>query len=210
MAWNIFSDRVPGYRAIADRLKMSFMEEDQDKLLLREHKAFKLFQRGAAKKIKYILYGNNKLNEPFQMFQYQFTVSTGKSAHTFRQHVYSVMVQEKLPCFTLRPENLFHRIGKWFGMKDINFSEYPEFSDQYLLKAAREDMVRMLFNDQILGFLSYEKGWWIECNNSRIIYYKYGKQMQEEIIEPFIQVTESMHTLLIGKRPIEALTDLRK
>jgi hypothetical protein len=210
MSWNIFSNRIPGYQAIANRLNLSFLEEDQDRTLYNDHRSFKLFQRGGGKKIKYILYGNTVLNEAFQVFLYQFTISTGKSAHTYRQQVYSVMLTETLPSFTLRPENLFHRIGKWFGLKDINFDDYPEFSNAYLLKATREDEVRSIFNDQILGFLSYEKGWWIECNGSRIIYFKHGKPMDEEMVEPFIQVAASMHSLLVGKKPIEELSNVLK
>ena len=202
MSWNIFSDRTPGYKNIADRLCLSFLEADQDKSLLDQHRGFKLFQMGFSKKIKFIIYGNTSLEEQFQSFEYQYTVSTGKSSTTFHQSVFSVLLSHAVPSFVLRPENLFHKIGKWFGLKDINFEAYPEFSDHYLLKATQESPVRNQFNEQILGFLSYEHGWWIECNGNRIIYYKHGKRMNEEMVEPFIQVAQTMHGLLVDKKSI--------
>lgn len=203
MSWNIFSDRAPGYQAIAEKLSLPFVAEDKDKSLLNQHKTFKLFQRGISNKIKFILYGNTPLSESFQAFEYQYTISTGKSSATIHQNVFSVTLSMPLPSFILRPEGLFQKIGKWFGLKDINFEQYPEFSDHYLLKAIREEAIRTLFNDQILGFLNYELGWWIECNGSRIIYYKNGKRMNEEMVEPFMQVAQTMHGLLVGKQEIE-------
>jgi hypothetical protein len=202
MSWNIFSDRTAGYQAIAEHLCLSFIQEDLDKSLLNQHRTFKLFQRGMAKKVKFIIYGNTLPGESFQTFEYQYTISTGKSSSTIHQNVFSVSLAQPLPSFVLRPEGLFEKIGKWFGLKDINFDQYPEFSNQYLLKATREDAIKSLFNDQILGFLNYELGWWIECDGTRIIYYKNGKRMNEEMVEPFIQVAQTMHGLLVSKKAI--------
>ena len=119
MAWNWLSDRTPGYQAIAARLNLAFTEKDTDKVVLASHKGFNLFSQGGSKKIKYLLQGWTAQQEPLSIFEYSYTVSTGKSAQTYIQHVYSVALLQPLPLFRLKPQHFFHSIGKWFGMQDI-------------------------------------------------------------------------------------------
>ncbi|HNR07670.1 MAG TPA: hypothetical protein PKM27_10180 [Saprospiraceae bacterium] len=202
MAWNWLSDRNPGYQKIAQRLGLDYEEKDQDKEILRAHKGYHLFKTGSNKKVKYILSGLLESKEPFRVFEYSFAVSTGKSTTVFTQHVLSVRLKKSLPPFTLRPENLFHKIGEWLGWKDIDFDAFPDFSKQYRLMSGKESSVRKVFNDHILGFLSFEKGWWVECDGPTIIYFKHSKRMNEEMVEPFIQVSQTMHYFLTGFKGI--------
>ncbi len=58
----------------------------------------------------------------------------------------------RLPNFTLRPENLFHKIGQVFGYQDIDFDSHPEFSKRYLLKGENESEVRSTFSADTLAF----------------------------------------------------------
>jgi len=203
MAWNWLSDRKPGYENIAEKLEMQYQEKDQNKEVFTAHKMFKLFRIGNSKKVKHILYGNLESKEPIFIFEYAYTVSTGKSSHTVTQHVLSVGLRKELPAFSLRPENIFHKIGEWLGFNDIDFDAYPQFSSQYRLKSTNEPQIRTLFNESVLGFLSYEKGWWIECNGQIIIYFKYSKRMQEEMVEPFIEVASTLHMILTGFKKID-------
>ncbi|MDZ4709008.1 MAG: hypothetical protein SH818_11465 [Saprospiraceae bacterium] len=203
MAWNWLSDRNPGYQKIAEKLGMLYQEKDLNKEILSAHKVFKLFSMGGSKKVRYILSGNLESKEPAFIFEYSYVVSTGKSSHTYFQHVLSVRLARNLPPFTLRPENFFHKIGEWLGFKDIDFEAYPQFSDAYRLKSNNENKVRNLFNEFLLGFLSYEKGWWIECNGNNIIYFKFAKRMNQEMVEPFIEVASTLHLLLTGFKKLD-------
>ena len=204
MAWNWLSDRVPGYKTIAQRLGMQFFEQDVNKLVFTNHKSFQLFRLGMARKVRFILEGCTNQDEPLRVFEYNYTISTGKSSHTYIQHVYSVNLFKPIPSFVIKPQNFFHEIGKWFGMQDIEFNAYTEFNKNYLVKSKEEQAFRSFFNDQILGFLSYETGWMIECNGDQIIYYKPAKRMNEEMIEPFVQVASTMHDLLVGRETIRS------
>lgn len=203
MAWNWLSDRNPGYQKIAQRLGIDYEEKDYNKEVLQAHKGYNLFKMGSGKKVKYILSGPLESKEQFRVFEYSFVVSTGKSSTVFTQHVLSVHLKKSLPSFTLRPENLFHKIGEWLGWKDIDFDSFPDFSKQYRLMSGEDNRVRKVFNDHVLGFLSFEKGWWIECNGTTIIYFKHSKRMNEEMVEPFIQVSQTMHYLLTGFKGIK-------
>ncbi len=209
MAWNWLSDRTPGYQAIADRLNLEFAEKDTDKAALASHKGFNLFSQGGSKKIKYLLQGWTAHQEPLSIFEYSYTVSTGKTTSTYTQHVYSVSLKQPLPPFRLKPQHIFHQIGKWFGMQDIEFAAYPEFNKLYLVKGADEQQIRSLFSDAFLGFLNYEQEWCIECIGTKVIYYKFSKRMNEELVEPFIQVARSLHDLLAAGKSIDDLTELR-
>src|SRR4029077_13545783 len=65
-------------------------------------------------------------------FDYIYTVSSGKSSHTYRQTVYFRYSKElALPHFVMVPEKWYHRIGTYFGMQDIDFVQYPTFSKNY-------------------------------------------------------------------------------
>lgn len=203
MAWNWLSDRNPGYQKIAEKLGMLYQEKDLNKEILNAHKVFKLFSTGGSRKVRYILSGNLESKEPALVFEYSYVVSTGKSSHTFFQHVLSVHLARNLPPFTLRPENFFHKIGEWLGFKDIDFETFPQFSESYRLKSNNEKQVRTVFNENVLGFLSYEKGWWIECNGNTIIYFKFGKRMNQELVEPFIEVASTLHLLLTGSKKLD-------
>jgi len=203
MGWNWLSDRNPGYQKIAANLKMDYQEKDDNKEILNAHKVFKLFSTGGSRKVRYILSGELESKEPALIFEYSYVVSTGKSSHVYYQHILSVKLDQNLPPFTLRPENFFHRIGEWLGFKDIDFEAYPQFSDAYRLRSNNENKVRNLFNEFLLGFLSYEKGWWIECNGNTIIYFKFAKRMNQEMVEPFIEVASTLHLLLTGFKKLD-------
>ena len=94
-------------------------------------------------------------------------------------------------------------------MQDIEFAAYPEFNKLYLVKGADEQQIRSLFSDAFLGFLNYEQEWCIECIGTKVIYYKFSKRMNEELVEPFIQVAGSLHDLLAAGKSIDDLTELR-
>ncbi len=208
MAWNWLSNRIPGYQLIAERLRLGFIEKDEHKDLLNAHRGFKLFENGTSKKIKCILTGMTALQEHVFIFEYAYTVSTGKSSHTYTQHVYSVNLLQPITSFRLKPQNILHNIGKWFGMQDIDFTSYEGFNKNYLLQSNQETEIRQLFSDQVLGFLNYEQKWCIESSGTQIIYYKFGKRMNEEMVEPFIQVAGTLHALLVGKKAIEDLSKI--
>ncbi|MEP7321123.1 MAG: hypothetical protein ABI761_04350 [Saprospiraceae bacterium] len=100
-----------------------------------------------------------------------------------------------LPHIFIQPENLFHRIGAYLGMQDIDFSNYPDFSSNYRIKGEPDDTLYKLFTDQVKGYFSYEKGWIIEMNKHQILLYKEDKKINTTMISPFILAAQTIVAL---------------
>jgi hypothetical protein len=83
------------------------------------------------------------------IFDYEFTTGSGKNRTTHRQSmVLAHSPSLQTPAFTISPESFLHRIADWFGFKDIDFDEDPEFSDAFLLKGEDVDAIREFFDSK--------------------------------------------------------------
>lgn len=206
--WSWLSNRAPGYQKIADRLKLNYTENDDKKSLLALHKGFKLFKIGNSKKIKHILECNTRLKDQTYLFEYSYTVSTGKSTSVIIQHVYSVFSPKAFPLFIIKPQNFLDDIGKWFGMQDIDFEAYPAFNKNYIVKAQNPPVFEKFMSPDVLGFLSYEKGWCVESTGNQIIIYKATKRMNEEMVEPFYQAASTLYYFFSGQKSLESMDSI--
>lgn len=173
---------------LSTELGLSFSVKDEFGLfnLLKD---FRLFQKGGLKGIQYILSSKSDfLETDLRIFDYQYTISTGKSSVTYKQTVFFVQSKQlNLPQFFLRPERFFHKIGNLFGIKDINFEEHPVFSEQYWLKGNSESLIRKTMNEDVLHFFTIEKEWNLEGLNYFLIFYKHKHLMGEEELVDFYQ-----------------------
>jgi hypothetical protein len=203
--WSWLSNRAPGYQKIADRLRLNYIEKDEKKSLLTLHKGYKLFKIGSGKKIKHILKCPEGSKDQSFLFEYSYTVSTGKSTTVIQQHVYSVFPGKNVPVFFIKPQNFLDDIGKWFGMQDIDFESFPAFNKNYIVKAQNRAVLEKFMTQDVLGFLSYDKGWYIESLGNQIIIYKATKRMNEEMVEPFYQAASTLYQLLSGQKSLAGM-----
>jgi hypothetical protein len=58
------------------------------------------------------------------------------------------------------------------GGKDIDFTQYPEFSKKYYLHGKSESEIREFFSQRIIKFLESHEGIHIECHKHRLLLYK--------------------------------------
>ena len=170
-------ERTGQLRAAAFELEMDFEEKDEYGMiaLLRD---FKLFQKGGRKTISNILTKTSSLmEEKVNVFDYRYTISTGKSSHTFYQTVFFIQSKQlAMPQMLLKPENFFHKIGTWLGMQDIDFEEHPEFSDSYLLQGEDEARIRRtMSNEAVMRFFTVEKNWCLESIGFYLVLYQEKK-----------------------------------
>jgi carbonic anhydrase len=90
----------------------------------------------------------------FVLFDYEYTVSYGKSEHTPHQTIARIKSPLlKLPSFLLFPETIFSKIAKVFGQTDVNFEDSPVFSDQYILRGQNEAALRAIFSPALRNAL---------------------------------------------------------
>ena len=88
------------------------------------------------------------------IMDHRYSSGSGKTRKVSEQTV--IVFQSdllSLPSFTLRPEDLAHKISTAvLGYQDIDFDDHPAFSEQYHLHGNDEGSIRQLFNDNVLGY----------------------------------------------------------
>ena len=159
---------------------------------------FKLFRRGTGRKIKHLLWkDDHELDVKTRIFDYHYTISTGKASSTFIQTVFFVQSKSLgLPQFYLKPEHFLHKIGSWLGIEDIDFDTHEVFSNQYHLKGEEEGIIRDTFTDDVLHYFTFEKDWHLEGLNYYLIVYKDKKRMPPAQISEFYRKGQQMISLL--------------
>jgi hypothetical protein len=148
---------------------------------------FHLFSQGHSKKITSLMLGEVSDRE-VRIFDYTYTTGSGKNSHTSRQTVISFRSAKlSLPGFSLRPENLLHKIGALFGYQDIDFEAHPHFSKHYLLRGSDEEGIRNTFHDRVLEFYDQNRGLCTEGNGSTLIFYRAAQQVEPDAIRSFLE-----------------------
>lgn len=160
-------------RAIAHRMGMAFKPTDDwgTKSLLSD---FELFKMGRNKLITNFMQKQDDFMElDIQIFDYQFERGYHNSKRRLYQTVFFIKSKHLgLPQFMMKPETIFHKIGSYFGMEDIDFERFPKFSGQYLLQSEDEEYVRFIMKDELLHFFSKERGWYMEGLNYYLVLYR--------------------------------------
>lgn len=153
-----------------------------------------LFNRGGGRRFANILtgdYGGLKMD----IFDYRYTVSGGKSSQTWAQTVAVFTQDHSLPCFELRPEGFFDRVGDVFFHQDIDFDSHPVFSRRYLLRGPEPEKIRALFSPTLIALfegLAAEDKWHIEGNGSSLILYRSNVTVDAEKIVSFRDQTSAI------------------
>jgi len=182
---------------LAGNLKMDFDRKDSMGLV-NYLKDFKLYSKGQRRRISNILRKSDACGElKTWVFDYRYTISTGKASQTYRQTVFFVQTKELgLPGFYLRPEHFFHRVGSWFGIDDIDFEMDPEFSGKYYLTGSEQGIIRETFTEPIRAFFRVNKKWHVEGLNYFLIIYRPNKTIPPNEIKLFYQKGMEIYGLM--------------
>ena len=183
---------------MALRLGFSFAPNSQE--TPREaHGQLPLFTRGHSQAARNVMEGVAS-GHPARIFDYQYTVGSGKHSSTHRQTVVAFyLAGNLLPEFSMEPEHIFHRIGEAFGYKDIDFTHHPEFSRSYFLRGKDEQAIRTLFQPSLLTLFSREKSWNVEGGGDRLIVYQWSKRAKPEEIGRFLEDTTRIAELFVTR-----------
>jgi hypothetical protein len=178
--------RVEAMQRAAREMALAFAPKD-DGATFGLLSGFHLFSQGHAKKITSLMLGEVSDME-VRIFDYTYTTGSGKNSHTFRQTVIAFRSPKlALPAFSLRPENLFHKIGALFGYQDIDFETHPQFSKHYLLRGSDEEAIRSTFHDGVLEFFDENRGLCTEGSGPTLIFYRAAEQVEPEAIRTFME-----------------------
>jgi hypothetical protein len=150
---------------------------------------FELFRYGNGKIRNLCQQKSPSLDAEIYILDYKYTIYTGKSSATFDQTVFFVNSKKLgLPAFYLKPEHWGHKIAALLGWEDIDFEQYPAFSEKYHLSGENQDFIRHTFNDQVLKYFSKTSGWTIEAANYYLIFYSHNSLMPETILPDFFRL----------------------
>jgi hypothetical protein len=200
-------ERTKQLEGIARQLGFSF--EVKDGFGMRAYfKDMKLFRIGGAPKSLNMIHKKDDEMNNHGMFDYHYTVSTGKSSYTYKQTVYFRIHNElMLPEFRLFPERWHHQIGKWFGVQDINFIAYPEFSRNYLLQGPQPDFIWKLFQEEkLINHCTTHIGWSVEAVGKYLVMYMPNKIIQTPDMKKCMKTGDALYNLLIHRnREMESI-----
>ncbi len=171
-------------KSIAFQLGMSLQEKDEwgMKSLLKD---FKLYKKGHSQKIQNLMNSvGGMMEEKFSIFDFKVVVQAGNTPVVYWQTAFFVQSKNLgLPQMLLKPENFFHKIGAWLGMQDIDFEEYPEFSDKFLLKGEDKNRIRQTINENVTRFFLVNKEWCMESLGYYMILYRENKLIAPQEIK---------------------------
>ncbi len=177
--------RTAALQAVAESLGLPFLAAG-DSSIACELAAFQLFSRGRRQRVTNLIRAETE-DIRTAIFDYQYTIGSGKSKQTIHQTVVSLQaIDLALPDFSLRPENLLHKIGGWFGYADIDFADHPVFSRAFLLRGSNEQAIRRLFAPGVLEYFEQRKGLYVEARGSRFIYYRPRKRVKPGEVQAWL------------------------
>jgi hypothetical protein len=177
--------RTEALKGVAEDLGFEFFPKDPG--LLRELGGFHLFSQGHGKRLTNLMRGEAG-GLAVEIFDYRYVTGGGKSSQTWNQTVICFRLNgPDLPDFSLRPENVFHRIGALFGYQDINFEDYPVFSKSYLLRGPDEKAIRELFTDRVLAFYEGRTGLSTEGGGNQLLFYRHNKRVDPQQVRSFLE-----------------------
>jgi hypothetical protein len=178
--------RTEAMRRAAKELHLRFHAQG-DECTLASLSGFHLFSQGDARHITNLMQGEANDME-VQIFEYQYTTGGGRSSHTSMQTVICFRSPKlDLPEFSLRPENLLHKIGSLFGYQDIDFDTHPDFSKHYLLRGNNEKAIRRRFNEGVLTHFDEHRGLCTEGRGHQLIFYRAAQQVKPKDIRYFME-----------------------
>jgi hypothetical protein len=140
--------RTQEMSVLASQMGWTFEEEPAVPAELRE---LEPFRTGHSHRMRNRL-TRRRQEQTVEAFDYFYTTGGGKNAHHHRMTVVKVPLPETYPVFSVRGEHFGHRIAGIFGMQDIDFPEYPAFSQRYLLRGADEPAIRRAFSRDLIEF----------------------------------------------------------
>jgi hypothetical protein len=177
--------RTEALERVAREMGLGFYPRDAGDMIT-TLSGFHLFSQGHSKKITNVMHGETNDME-VRILDYEYTTGSGKNSHTSRQTIVCFRSPTlDLPAFSLRPENIFHKIGALFGYQDIDFDAHPVFSKHYLLRGSDEEAIRSQFHEGVLTFYEEHRGLCTEGNGQQLIFYRAAQQVKPDEIRSFL------------------------
>lgn len=108
----------------------------------------------------------------------------------------TIKLDRQLPSFTLEKEWIFDRLPVFGDFEDIDFTEYPEFSKKYKLKATDEKKVREFFSPELLSYFEKNDTYHIEAHANGILIFEKERLATISEVKKLIQFGTELANLI--------------
>lgn len=86
--------------------------------------------------------------------------------------VHASEIDHPIPDFVMEPEKMLSKFSDMLYGHDIDFHDFPVFSEKYFLRGDDEDAIRKFFLPPITTFLENHEAIHIECHKHKLLIYK--------------------------------------
>lgn len=184
------------FREFAFQNNLDFTLEN-DEGLIAQLNDFKLFKYGGDRTIKRNAFKKDLLDSHY-LFDYDYTVSTGKSSATYSQTVrFFDSKNLGIPQFKLKPEGFLSMISEWFGNRDIDFMSDADFSEMFHLSGEYESVIRTYFDEEVRRLCKYNNKFHIDGNNFYLCIYIQNKKLKHEELRAFFKLTTLIFEIFV-------------
>ncbi len=166
---NLFSDTTTNY-SILDRFN-----------------GFKPFGEGHSIRMRNLIAGPKDGLE-WYMFDYFYTVGSGKNQTRYHYAIVAANVPFAFPELTLKPENILTRVGEHLGLRELNF-EVNEFNQRYFVTCPDEKRAYDILCPQAIEYLlGFPARWW-QLGGSLIVIAQMGALRDDMCFEVMQEIT---------------------
>ena len=169
-----------------------------DNSLLRRFSGFRIFATGRAKKVKNLIYGASD-EETMCIFDFQYSVGSGKNQSVHRQTVISIESEHfMVPAFVLKPGGFFSRSNSVPGMSTVEFDMYPDFARRQILQTSDEETIKRIFDDRMIRYFE-ENSFCIEATTGKMVCYIPKRSFRLEEMRLFMEKAFEIYRRLLER-----------
>ena len=170
---------------LAASMGLQFSKDGPEQYQL-ESSGLELFRLGHSRK------ASNLMETPVsggrvQIFDYKYTVGSGKHAQTHNLTVALISCSGQVPHFDLKPETFMYKIGEMIGFKDIDLPAFPVFSDKYRLTAPDETAVHMFFTPSRAAWFERNLGLRVQGAPGHVLFFKRETRLPADAWQGFME-----------------------
>mgnify|MGYP001765424946 CR=1 FL=1 len=182
--------------------EMGFNFQADDKIFTQQLESmgrFELFSKGRSRKAMNILRSKRKDYE-VTLFDYRYTTGSGRSSQTHYQTIALFSLESsEFPQYILRPRSLLDKVVAKFGMKEIDFSQRPEFSKKYIVRGNDETAIKRVINDAVQTHFKQQNKLTSEANGNQFLIYRTDYRVKPEELRTFLE--NATQVLELIRRP---------
>lgn len=149
-------------------------------------------------KTKEVQYLYNKLQgkkKRFNVFDVEFTEGAFIAREVVKTTAMHIILDEKIPVFTLDKEGLLHMLYNLAGFKDIQIQGHPDFNKRFYLSGENENDIQSIFTDELILFFESNPYYHVESNGSSLLILKKERLMSVKEIKAMIYFGQQLYRL---------------